>query len=77
MTHGSVGRLDDKRLLLAFPPQLLHVVLKLGVLGGEDPRFGNKAVLLRLALDHSVCREKRKGVGTIRGINIFTVKMFI
>ena len=53
VTHGSIGGLHDERFLLAFPPQLLHVVLELGVLRREDPCFGNKAVFLRLALYHS------------------------
>lgn len=54
MTHGSVGRFDNKGLLLAFPAQLFDVVLELSVLGWEDPGFGYEAVLLRLALDHSI-----------------------
>lgn len=53
VTHGSVGRLDDEGLLLAFPPQLLDVVLELGVLCGEDPGPGYEVVLLGLALAHS------------------------
>lgn len=60
MTHGSVGRFDNKGLLLAFPAQLFDVVLELCVLSREDPGFGYEAVLLRLALDHS--RDTRTGV---------------
>lgn len=57
MTHGSIGRFDNKGLLLALPAQLLDVVLELGVLSGEDPCLGYEAVLLRLALDHSGDKE--------------------
>lgn len=59
VTHGSIGRFDNKGLLLAFPTQLLDVVLELSVFGREDPGFGYKTVLLRLALDHS--GETKKG----------------
>lgn len=61
MTHGSVGRFDNKGLLLAFPAQLFDVVLELSVLSGEDPGLGYEAVLLRLALDHSG-ETKTRGV---------------
>lgn len=53
VTHGSVGRLYDEGLLLAFPTQLLDVVLELSVLCGEDPGPGYEVVLLGLALAHS------------------------
>ena len=58
MAHGAVGGLDDEGLLLAFAPQLLDVVLELGVLGREDPGLGDEAVLLRLALDHPAGGKK-------------------
>lgn len=53
VAHGSIGWFHNKSLLLAFPAQLLDIVLELGVLGREDPGFGYEAVLLRLALNHS------------------------
>lgn len=53
MAHGSIGWFHNKGLLLAFSAQLLHVVLELSVFGREDPGFRYKAVLLRLALNHS------------------------
>lgn len=53
VTHGSIGWFHNKGLLLAFPAQLLDIVLELSVLGREDPGFGYEAVLLRLALNHS------------------------
>lgn len=60
MTHRSVRRLYDERLLLAFASQLLDVVLKLCILCWEDPGFGNEAVFLRLAFNHPE-RRRRKG----------------
>lgn len=58
MSHGSIGWFHNKGLLLAFPAQLLDIVLELSVLSREDPGFGYEAVLLRLALNHST--EKKQ-----------------
>ena len=58
VTHGTVSRLHDECLMLALPPQLLHVVLELGVLGREDPGLGYEAILLRLEFNHSTCNGK-------------------
>lgn len=60
VTHGSIRRFYDKGLLFAFPPQLLHIVLELGVLCGEDPGSGYEVVLLRLALAHSEEKKQKQ-----------------
>lgn len=54
VTHGAVSRLHDECLLLALSPQLLHVILELGVLRRKDPGLGYEAVLLRLKFNHSM-----------------------
>lgn len=64
VAHGSIGRFHNKGLLLAFPPQLLDVVLELSVFSWEDPGFGYEAVLLGLALDHS--GQTKEGCGGAR-----------
>lgn len=53
MTHGSIGRFENKGLQLAFPAQLFDIVLELCILSGEDPGSGCEVVLMRLAPDHS------------------------
>lgn len=56
MTHCTICRFDDERLLLAFASKLLDVVLELSVLRRKDPGFGNEAVFLRLAFNHPESR---------------------
>ncbi len=58
MAHGSIRRLSDERLLLAFSFQLLYIILELCVLGREDPGFGDEAVFLRLTFNHSKERKR-------------------
>lgn len=78
VTHGSIGGFYDKGLLFAFPPQLLRIVLELGVLCREDPGSGYEVVLLRLALAHSENKRTNKSVwnagDNILHLRIYTVK---
>lgn len=77
MTHGSIGRFDDEGLLLAFPAQLLYIVLELSVFSREDPGLGYEAVFLRLALDHSGERAKTVVTSHSDHLHLFFITRFV
>lgn len=54
MTHCTISWFDYESFLLPFFLQFFHIVLELSVFSREDPRSGDKSIIQRPTLNHSV-----------------------